>query len=117
VTQLWTASMAELFSAQRNDSADQSWLRTNGNNVLREKLPAGVKWPHNTYRGPKIMLPASDSEFLKNTVERLTGVRKPLSEKFSRNPSDTHLALELKVIDDQIAECNRQIQSDRSKRK
>ena len=35
--------------------------------------------------------------------------RKPLWERFEDNPSETYLALELKVIDDQIAECNQQI--------
>jgi hypothetical protein len=63
------------------------------------------------------MLPVSDSDSLRARVEQLTGRRKPLSDKFERNPSDTHLALELKNIDDQIAECNQQIQSDRRKRK
>ncbi len=50
-------------------------------------------------------------------MHELTGKRKPLSEQFERNPDDTHLALELKVIDDQIAECHRQIQGNRSKQK
>ena len=30
-------------------------------------------------------------------------------ERFERNPAEIHLALELKMIDDQIAECNQQI--------
>jgi len=38
-----------------------------------------------------------------------------LSERFEKNPNDTHLALELKIIDDRIAECNREIQGDRRK--
>lgn len=61
------------------------------------------------------MLPDSDS--LKTRVEELVGKRRPLSERFQKNPSDTHLALELKIIDDQIAEYTKQIQSDRRKRK
>ena len=63
------------------------------------------------------MLTALDSISLKARVEHLAGKRKPLSEEFEKNPSDTHLALELKIIDDQIAEYNQQIQSDRRKRK
>jgi hypothetical protein len=63
------------------------------------------------------MLPASDSDSLKIRVEQLAGRRRPLSDQFAKHPSDTHLALELKIIDDQIAECNQQIQSDRRKRK
>ena len=61
------------------------------------------------------MQPESDS--LKTRVDELNGKRKPLSTQFERNPGNTHLALELKLIDDQIAECNRQIQEDRRKRK
>jgi hypothetical protein len=61
------------------------------------------------------MLLALDSQKLK--LQELTGQRKPLSERFRNNPKDTHLALELKVIDDQIAECNQQIQDHRRKHK
>jgi len=63
------------------------------------------------------MLLSADVESLRIRVHELTGKRKPLSEQFERNPDDTHLALELKVIDDQIAECHRQIQGNRSKQK
>ena len=41
----------------------------------------------------------------------------PLSKQFENHPDDTHLAVELKIIDDQIAECSREIQGDRRKRK
>ena len=39
-----------------------------------------------------------------------------MSERFEINPNDTHLALELKIIDDRIAECNQEIQRNRRKR-
>lgn len=71
--------------------------------------------PHTRERGPKQMPFEMDS--LKSRIEELNGKRKPLSEQFSKNPGNTHLALELKLIDDQIAECNVQIQLDRRKRK
>jgi hypothetical protein len=61
------------------------------------------------------MLPAPNS--LKISLQELTGKRKPLWERFENNPSETHLALELKIIDDQIAERNQQIQGDRRKQK
>ena len=48
---------------------------------------------------------------------RIERKRKLLSDQFARNPGNTRLALELKLIDDQIAECNVQIQLDRRKRK
>jgi len=59
------------------------------------------------------MLLALDSQKIK--LQELTRQRKPLSERFKSNPKDTHLALELKIIDDQIAECNEQIQDHRRK--
>lgn len=59
------------------------------------------------------MLPAVDSHKIR--LQELTMQRKPLSERFKGNPKDTHLALELKIIDDQIAECNQQIQDYRRK--
>jgi hypothetical protein len=57
------------------------------------------------------MLLAIDSQ--KMRLQELTRQRKPLLERFESNPNDTHLALELKIIDDQIAECNQQIQDHR----
>ncbi len=38
-------------------------------------------------------------------LEELKAAREPLFQRFANNPSETHLALEIKVIDDQIAEC------------
>lgn len=54
---------------------------------------------------------------LRTKIDELNGKRKPLSEQFEKNPNNTRLALELRIIDDQIAECNLQIQEDRRKRK
>jgi hypothetical protein len=59
------------------------------------------------------MLPAPDSQEVR--LQELILKRKPVWHRFENNPSDTHLALELKVIDDQISECNQQIQRDRRK--
>jgi hypothetical protein len=61
------------------------------------------------------MLPAPSSQEAR--LQELRGKRKPLSERFESNPQDTRLALELKIIDDQIAECSREIQGDRRKQK
>jgi hypothetical protein len=61
------------------------------------------------------MSPVLDSQ--KMRIQELTNQRNPLSARFKSNPSDTHLALELKIIDDQIAECNQQIQGRRRKQK
>jgi hypothetical protein len=61
------------------------------------------------------MLPAPSSQEIR--LRELRDKRKPLSERFENNPDDTHLALELKIIDDQIAECTQEIQGDRRKQK
>ena len=39
--------------------------------------------------------------------------RKPLFEWYEKNPNDTSLVLEIKIVDDQIAECNDQIERER----
>ena len=61
------------------------------------------------------MLPALNSQKIR--LQELTRQRKPLAARFESNPNDTHLALELKIIDDQISECNQQIHRDRRKLK
>jgi hypothetical protein len=45
--------------------------------------------------------------------EELRARRAPLVEQLEEDPNQTELALEIKVIDDQIAECTRQIQQKR----
>ena len=61
------------------------------------------------------MLLARSSQEIR--LQELKGKRKPLSKQFENHPGDTRLALELKIIDDQIAECSREIQGDRRKQK
>ena len=50
-------------------------------------------------------------------IEELTDRRRPLFARLQSDPNATYLAIEIKAIDDQIAECNRQIQEDRKKAK
>jgi len=52
------------------------------------------------------------SQKLKELVVR----RKPLFEAFEKNPQRLRLSLEIKIIDDQIAECNQQIRLEKSTR-
>ena len=47
-------------------------------------------------------------------IKALTVRRKPLCEQFENNPQRLHLSLEIKIIDDQIADCNQQIRLQRS---
>ena len=47
--------------------------------------------------------------------QELRGKRRFLPEQFENKPDDIHLALELKIIDDQISDCSRGIKGDRRK--
>jgi hypothetical protein len=49
-------------------------------------------------------------------LEELIIRRKSLFEEFENNPQRLHLSLEIKFIDDQIAECNEQIRLEKSTR-
>jgi hypothetical protein len=49
-------------------------------------------------------------------LEELKARRKPLFDEFENNPQRLYLSLEIKIIDDQIAECNQQIRRERSTR-
>ena len=46
----------------------------------------------------------------KRKREDLQNRRTPLFKRYERNPSDLRLALEIKTIDDQIAECTQQME-------
>jgi hypothetical protein len=46
-------------------------------------------------------------------LEELKARREPLARQLEKNPSRIHLALEIKAIDDQIAECTRLIKQKR----
>ena len=49
----------------------------------------------------------------KQKLEAMKAARKPLFELFEQNPNDRCLVPQIKSIDDQIAECTRQIERDR----
>jgi hypothetical protein len=51
----------------------------------------------------------------KNKREELKAKRKPLFTRYMKNPNDIHLALELKQIDDQIAECTERMELKKGK--
>ena len=52
----------------------------------------------------------------KRKLEDLKAKRKPLFDWFEKNPNDSRLVPQIKSIDDQIAECTRQIERDRLSR-
>lgn len=43
-------------------------------------------------------------------LQELRAEREPLYRQFVNNPNEIHLALQIKMLDDQIAECNQLIQ-------
>jgi hypothetical protein len=51
-------------------------------------------------------------ELQKRKLE-LKARRKPLFDWYEKNPNDTSLVLEIKIVDDQIAECNQRIERER----
>jgi hypothetical protein len=58
---------------------------------------------------------SATSDVQKRKLE-LKARRKPLFAWYEKNPNDTNLVLEIKIVDDQIAECNQQIERERIKR-
>jgi hypothetical protein len=57
----------------------------------------------------------STEELQKKKLE-LKARRKPLFDWYVKNPNDTSLVLEIKIVDDQIAECNQQIERQKATR-
>jgi hypothetical protein len=51
----------------------------------------------------------------KSKREELKAKRKPLFKQYLKNPHDTSMALEIKNIDDQIAECTEHMELKRRK--
>ena len=49
------------------------------------------------------------SELQRKKVEGLRARRKPLFDWYEKNPNEVHLVLEIKSIDDEIAECRQQM--------
>ena len=57
----------------------------------------------------------SVQEIQKRKLE-LKSRRKPLFDSFEKNPDDTSLVLEIKIVDDLIAKCNHEIECERINR-
>jgi hypothetical protein len=67
-----------------------------------------------SFEGTNEMLVTSDVQ--KKKVEGLRARRKPLFDWYEKNPNETHLVLEIKSIDDQIAECKQQMDKEKRNR-
>jgi hypothetical protein len=53
------------------------------------------------------------SDVHKEKVEGLRARRKPLFDWYEKNPNEVHLVLEIKRIDDDIAECKQLMEKQR----
>jgi hypothetical protein len=58
---------------------------------------------------------SSTQEIQQRKLE-LKARRKPLFDWYEKNPNDTSLVLEIKLVDDEIAKCNLQIERVRASR-
>lgn len=52
----------------------------------------------------------------KSKRDELRSKRRPLFKRYEESPADYRLALEIKLIDDQIAECTKQMVEERVSR-
>ena len=53
---------------------------------------------------------------LQKRKQELKARRKPLFDWYEKNPDDTSLVLEIRIVDDEIAKCNQEIESQRAVR-
>jgi hypothetical protein len=83
---------------------------SNATTGSRETLFATENRAHTGCRGLYMLSTAVD---WKKKREELKAKRDPLFARYLRHPHDTSLALEIKIIDDQMAECNEQLQRKR----
>jgi hypothetical protein len=63
--------------------------------------------PDNQLTFGSLGIPASKSQ--KMRIEELRTMRKPLWERFEKNPTEIQLAADLRIIDDLIADCNERL--------
>jgi hypothetical protein len=56
------------------------------------------------------------SDIQKQKVDGLRARRKPLFERYEQNPNEMHLVLEIKSIDDEIAEYREKMQKEKRNR-
>jgi hypothetical protein len=66
---------------------------------------------------PKNLAPVEDNRVAeKKAIDGLKAKRNKAFEQLVKNPQDTSLALEIKLVDDQIAECIKQFDRKRKDR-
>lgn len=56
------------------------------------------------------------SDFQKIKVEGLRARRKSLFDWYEKNPGEIHLVLEIKIMDDEIAECRQRMEREKRNR-
>jgi hypothetical protein len=76
----------------------------------RSALPLDAKRAHTTCEGAHMLAVANNS---KKKCDDLKAKRNSLFAKYAKHPQDFHLALEIKKLDDEIAECTQQVEKER----
>jgi hypothetical protein len=56
------------------------------------------------------------TQTIQERKRELKARRKPLFDRYEKNPNETSLVLEIKIVDDEIAECNQEIDRQRTAR-
>ena len=69
-------------------------------------VAASLTYGHTAWRGQGIL---SISLQLQTRRDELKARRESLFNKYLKNPDETQLALEIKALDDQVAECVQQL--------
>jgi hypothetical protein len=54
------------------------------------------------------------TQTIQERKRELKARRKPLFDRYEKNPHETSLVLEIKIVDDEIAECNQEIERQRT---
>jgi hypothetical protein len=72
----------------------------------------GQKGPGRGKSGRRLMSYCQNELYFESSkkLEELRAKREPLFQRFANNPNEVHLAIEIKFIDDQIAECCHYVQ-------
>jgi hypothetical protein len=91
---------------------EAGWHGFSGVGGNGEALSFEDQWPHTGCGDPKPMVVTSAE---KEKLD-LTALRRPLAERFEKYPHHLYLALQIKAIDDKIAECDQSIRLARKTR-
>ena len=97
----WTLSCHNRNGSTDLETSDRFYQRT-----VTRPATIVVSLPLRVVALPKGTVP-------EKKLQELKAKREPLFRRLASNPNQIHLALKIKIIDDQIAECMRIVQDER----